>query len=67
MKKELIVAIHNEGPMNLSLHNHGVIQTALASIDHKDLTELTSKFHGQVLALIHNSNGNHVVQRCIEA
>ena len=23
MKRELIVAIHNEGLMNLSLHNHG--------------------------------------------
>lgn len=44
-----------------------VIQTAIASVDHEDLTKLISKFHGHVLALIHNSNGNHVVQRCIEA
>ncbi|KAL7519297.1 hypothetical protein ACHAWX_004082 [Stephanocyclus meneghinianus] len=69
MKKELIVAIHKEGPLNLALHKHGcrVIQTAIKSIDNEDLTELISTFHGHVLALIHDPNGNHVVQRCIEA
>ncbi|KAL3776211.1 hypothetical protein HJC23_013761 [Cyclotella cryptica] len=69
IKKELIVAFHKEGPLNLSLHKHGcrVIQTAITSIDDRDLTELISKFRGHVLALIHDPNGNHVVQRIIEA
>ena len=44
-----------------------VIQSAITSIDNEDLIELVSKFQGHVLTLIHDPNGNHVIQRIIEA
>lgn len=43
-----------------------VIQKAITSISQDDLAELVAQFHGQVLALIHDCHGNHVIQRCIQ-
>eukprot|EP01082_Thalassiosira_pseudonana_P010303 g9249.t1.1.5e17418a g9249 g9249.t1 contig36:204652-206381(+) len=67
MKKELMAAIYEEDVMNLSLHMHGcrVIQRAMRTLDRDDLTKLISEFHEKVITLIHDPNGNHVIQGCI--
>jgi len=44
-----------------------VLQTAITSIDDEALTLLLSVFKGHILTSIHDPNGNHVVQRIIEA
>ena len=69
IKKGVLAAIYQEDPVNLAMDKNGcrVIQTVITSADNKDLHELVSKFHGHVLTLIHNPNGNHVVQRIVEA
>ena len=69
IKKEVLAAIYKEDPLNLAMDKHGcrVIQSAITSTDNKDLYDLVSKFQGHVLTLIHNPNGNHVVQRIVEA
>lgn len=51
----------------LQSHRCRVIQTAITNIEHDDLIELASKFQGHTLSLIHDPNGNHVIQRMIEA
>jgi pumilio RNA-binding family len=52
---------------SLYLHRCRVIQTAITNIEHEDLIELVSEFRGHALSLIHDPNGNHVIQRMIEA
>jgi pumilio RNA-binding family len=43
-----------------------VVQKALERLDESDLPKLLGEFHNNVLALIHDQNGNHVIQKCIE-
>ena len=43
-----------------------VVQKALETLDDSDLTKLLVEFHKDVLSLIHDQNGNHVIQKCIE-
>ncbi|KAL3805780.1 hypothetical protein HJC23_007741 [Cyclotella cryptica] len=69
MKKELLAALYDQGILDLSMNIHGcrVIQKAIRSINQDDLTKLIAEFHDHVLALIHDSHGNHVIQRCIQS
>ena len=58
-----------EGEMlQLSLQMYGcrVVQKALEALDFEDLSRLLSEFHHNVLSCIHDQNGNHVIQKCIE-
>ena len=43
-----------------------MVQKALETLDDDHLPSLLSEFHGSVLACIHDQNGNHVIQKCIE-
>lgn len=43
-----------------------IVQKAIQSIEQKDLSELIDKFKGHVINMIHDSHGNHVIQRCIQ-
>jgi hypothetical protein len=43
-----------------------VVQKALERLDESSLPKLLSEFHNNVLNLIHDQNGNHVIQKCIE-
>jgi pumilio RNA-binding family len=40
---------------------------AIGCIDQDDLSKLIAEFHDHALALIHDSHGNHVIQKCIQA
>jgi len=58
-----------EGEMlQLSLQMYGcrVVQKALESLEEDDLSRLLAEFHHNVLSCIHDQNGNHVIQKCIE-
>jgi pumilio RNA-binding family len=58
-----------EGEMvQLSLQMYGcrVVQKALEALDEDDLPRLLLEFHHNVLSCIHDQNGNHVIQKCIE-
>lgn len=54
--------------LQLSLQMYGcrVVQKALESLDDEDFTPLMVEFHHNVLSCIHDQNGNHVIQKCIE-
>jgi len=54
--------------VQLSMQMYGcrVIQKALECVDEADLPKMLSEFQNNVLSLIHDQNGNHVVQKCIE-
>ena len=43
-----------------------VVQKALETLDETDLPRLLKEFHNNVLSCIHDQNGNHVIQKCIE-
>lgn len=43
-----------------------VVQKALETLEDSDVPALISEFHNNVLSCIHDQNGNHVVQKCIE-
>ena len=43
-----------------------MVQKALECLDESDLVKLLAEFHNNVLNLIHDQNGNHVIQKCIE-
>ncbi len=43
-----------------------IIQKALQRIDQRDVCKLISEFQDKVLLFIHDPNGNHVIQRCIQ-
>jgi hypothetical protein len=43
-----------------------VVQKALECVDEADLPKLLAEFQNNVLSLIHDQNGNHVIQKCIE-
>ena len=58
-----------EGEMlQLSLQMYGcrVVQKALESLSDEDFPRLMIEFHHNVLSCIHDQNGNHVIQKCIE-
>ena len=42
------------------------MQKALEALDEDDLPRLLKEFHHNVLSCIHDQNGNHVIQKCIE-
>jgi pumilio RNA-binding family len=54
--------------LQLSLQMYGcrVVQKALESLDERDIPGLLAEFHHNVLSCIHDQNGNHVIQKCIE-
>jgi len=54
--------------VQLSMQMYGcrVVQKALECVDEIDLPKLLSEFQNNVLSLIHDQNGNHVIQKCIE-
>lgn len=43
-----------------------IIQKAVQRIDQQDVCKLVSEFQDKVLLFIHDPNGNHVIQRCIQ-
>jgi pumilio RNA-binding family len=57
-----------KGELQLSLQMYGcrVVQKALESLDERDIPGLLAEFHHNVLSCIHDQNGNHVIQKCIE-
>lgn len=50
----------------LSRFSCRVVQKALETLDETDLPRLLKEFHNNVLNCIHDQNGNHVIQKCIE-
>jgi len=54
--------------LSLSLQMYGcrVVQKALETLEEEDLPRLLLEFEHNVLSCIHDQNGNHVVQKCIE-
>ena len=43
-----------------------VLQTALESLDDTIVIKLVDEFRGHVVSCIHDQNGNHVIQKCVE-
>jgi pumilio RNA-binding family len=43
-----------------------VVQKALETMEESDVPKLLNEFHNNVLSCIHDQNGNHVIQKCIE-
>lgn len=54
--------------LHLSLQMYGcrVVQKALEALGEEDLPRLLMEFHHNVISCIHDQNGNHVIQKCIE-
>ena len=48
------------------IHRCRVVQKALETLEEEDLPRLLKEFHNNVLSCIHDQNGNHVIQKCIE-
>jgi pumilio RNA-binding family len=67
MKNQLRETLEGE-MLNLSLQMYGcrVVQKALETLDEDHLPKLLTEFHHNVLSCIHDQNGNHVIQKCIE-
>ena len=67
MKDQLKVTFRNE-MLSLATKMYGcrVVQKALETLDDDDVFELISEYHGHVLICIHDQNGNHVIQKCVE-
>eukprot|EP00543_Licmophora_paradoxa_P007645 CAMPEP_0202456796 /NCGR_PEP_ID=MMETSP1360-20130828/13967_1 /ASSEMBLY_ACC=CAM_ASM_000848 /TAXON_ID=515479 /ORGANISM="Licmophora paradoxa, Strain CCMP2313" /LENGTH=969 /DNA_ID=CAMNT_0049076711 /DNA_START=77 /DNA_END=2986 /DNA_ORIENTATION=+ len=53
-------------PLSLQMYGCRVVQKALEMLDEDDLPRLLVEFHQNVLSCIHDQNGNHVIQKCIE-
>mmetsp|Transcript_5288 Transcript_5288/g.5432 ORF Transcript_5288/g.5432 Transcript_5288/m.5432 type:complete len:995 (+) Transcript_5288:122-3106(+) len=54
-------------PLALQMYGCRVIQKALEYVSTQRLVSLVSEFEGsQVLRCVHDQNGNHVIQKCIE-
>eukprot|EP00581_Thalassiosira_minuscula_P017159 CAMPEP_0183722464 /NCGR_PEP_ID=MMETSP0737-20130205/14406_1 /TAXON_ID=385413 /ORGANISM="Thalassiosira miniscula, Strain CCMP1093" /LENGTH=529 /DNA_ID=CAMNT_0025952623 /DNA_START=116 /DNA_END=1705 /DNA_ORIENTATION=+ len=68
MKKELMDAIYGQDVVSLCLHMHGcrVIQKAIRCLEQEEVCKLITEFQDKVLTFIHDPNGNHVIQRCIQ-
>lgn len=43
-----------------------MVQKALETLDDTDLPKLLTEFQNNVLSCVHDQNGNHVIQKCIE-
>ena len=54
--------------LQLSLQMYGcrVVQKAFEALPEEDLPGMLQEFHHNVLSCIHDQNGNHVIQKCIE-
>ena len=67
MKSDIRDTLQGE-MLQLSLQMYGcrVVQKALETLDEDDLPRLLREFHQNVLSCIHDQNGNHVIQKCIE-
>ena len=67
MKAEIRDTLEGE-MLQLSLQMYGcrVVQKALEALDEDDLPRLLREFHHNVLSFIHDQNGNHVIQKCVE-
>ena len=67
MKSEIRDTLEGE-MLSLSLQMYGcrVVQKAIETVDEEDLPRLLREFHNDVLGCIHDQNGNHVIQKCIE-
>lgn len=67
MKAEIQSTLEGE-MVQLSLQMYGcrVVQKALEALSEDDLPRLLREFHHNVLSCIHDQNGNHVIQKCIE-
>lgn len=54
--------------LQLSLQMYGcrVVQKSLETLNEEDLPQMLREFHHNVLSCIHDQNGNHVIQKCIE-
>ena len=50
----------------LSILSCRVIQKAIRCLEQEDVCKLIKEFHNKVLTFIHDPNGNHVIQRCIQ-
>jgi pumilio RNA-binding family len=53
-------------PLSLQMYGCRVVQKALETLQEDDLPKLLIEFHHNVLSCIHDQNGNHVMQKCIE-
>ena len=53
-------------PLSLQMYGCRVVQKALETLEEDDLPKLLIEFHHNVLSCIHDQNGNHVIQKCIE-
>jgi pumilio RNA-binding family len=53
-------------PLSLQVYGCRVVQKALEALDEEDLPRLLQEFHSDVINCIHDQNGNHVIQKCIE-
>mmetsp|Transcript_87289 Transcript_87289/g.130980 ORF Transcript_87289/g.130980 Transcript_87289/m.130980 type:complete len:317 (+) Transcript_87289:134-1084(+) len=53
-------------PLSLQMYGCRVVQKALETLDETDIPPLLKEFHSSVLSCIHDQNGNHVIQKCIE-
>lgn len=67
MKDDLRDTLEGE-MLQLSLQMYGcrVVQKALETLDDSDVPKLLTEFHNNVLSCIHDQNGNHVIQKCVE-
>jgi len=67
MKEDIRETLQGE-MLLLSLQMYGcrVVQKALETLDDSDIPKLLTEFHNNVLSCIHDQNGNHVIQKCIE-
>jgi pumilio RNA-binding family len=52
--------------MSLQMYGCRVVQKALETLDDADLVLLVRELHGTVASCIHDPNGNHVIQKCVE-
>jgi len=67
MKAELRDTLKGEMlPLSLQMYGCRVVQKALETLNEDDLPKLLIEFHHNVLSCIHDQNGNHVIQKCIE-
>jgi pumilio RNA-binding family len=67
MKAEIWQTLHGE-IMELSMQIYGcrVVQKAFETLDDDGISLMLKEFQYSVLSCIHDQNGNHVIQKCIE-
>jgi len=63
--------VHNGGAVwrrltKSRVHSCRVVQKALETLEDGEMPKLLTEFHHNVLSCIHDQNGNHVIQKCIE-